>query len=236
MIHGQDIDPNANPVNPLPPVVLALFMIIIGIECVMVLGAEGLMGGPQAVGWRLETIQRFAFSGPVFDWMIENNRWPPEHLIRFFSYSFISTGFTHALFVGVILLAMGKVVGEAFGGLATLIMFLVSGAVGALAYAVFLDDPVPLIGGFPSVYGLIGGFTYLLWRKLSSVGARQERAFTLIAFLMAFQLLFGLLFGAQKDWVADLAGFATGFALSSVMVPGTLARWLRRLRGENSGP
>ena len=232
MSHDPNTDPNANPVNPLPPVVLALFLIILGIESVLVLGAEGLVGGPQAVGWRLEIIQKYAFSGPVFDWMVENRRWPVEHLIRFVTYPFISTGFTHALFVGVILLAMGKVVGEAFGSISTLLIFVFSGAIGALAYAVLLNDPMPLIGGFPSVYGLIGGFTYLLWRRLSSVGARQERAFTLIAFLMAFQLLFGLLFGSQNDWVADLAGFGTGFSLSFVLAPGSWAKFLGRMRGE----
>lgn len=232
MSHNLNTDPNANPVNPLPAVVLALFLIIVGIESILVLGAEGLVGGPQAVGWRLETIQKYAFSGPVFDWMVENQRWPAEHVIRFVTYPFISTGFTHALFVGVILLAMGKVVGEAFGSLSTLLIFVLSGAVGALAYAVLVNDPMPLIGGFPSVYGLIGGFTYLLWRRLSSVGARQERAFTLIAFLMAFQLLFGLLFGSQNDWIADLAGFGTGFCLSFVLAPGSWAKFLSRMRGE----
>lgn len=230
MNQAPNSDPNTGPVNPLPPVVVALFLIILGIECVFFLGNEGLVGGPHAIGWRLESMQKYAFSGPIFDWMVENNRWPVEHLIRFFTYPFVSTGFTHAIFVGVLLLAMGKMVGEAFGGVATLVIFLMSGAVGALAYAVLLDDPMPLIGGFPSVYGLIGGFTYLLWRKLSTVGAQQARAFTLIGFLMAFQLIFGLLFGSQNDWVADLAGFVTGFGLSFVLAPGGWADILRRIR------
>ena len=56
------------------------------------------------------------------------------------------------------------------------------------------------------------------------VGAQQGRAFTLIAFLMGIQLLFGLVFGGQKDWVADLAGFATGFGLSFFLAPGGWAR------------
>jgi rhomboid protease GluP len=225
-------DPNANPINPLPPVVAVLFLVIIGVECAFVLGSKGMIGGPQAVGWRLEAIQKYAFSGPIFDWMMETSHWSFENLIRFVTYPFISTGFTHALFVGVMLLALGKMVGEAFGGLAFLVIFFVSGIIGALVYAIALDSLIPLIGGFPNVYGLIGGFTYLLWRKLSLVGARQARAFSLIGFLMAFQLLFGLLFGAQTDWVADVAGFATGFGLSFFLAPGGWARVLGRVRGE----
>ncbi|MBJ6371185.1 rhomboid family intramembrane serine protease [Sedimentitalea arenosa] len=223
-------DQNISAVNPLPPVVAALFLVILGIELLFQLGTRGLVGGPGAVGWRLEAIQTYAFSGDILDWMRETGQWPPEHLFRFLSYPFVHTSFTHALFVGVFLLAMGKMVAEVFGSVAFLVVFVVSGIGGALAYGVLLDDPVPLIGGFPPVYGLIGAFTYMLWRSLSTVGANQARAFTLISFLMGIQLLFGLLFGGNNDWVADLAGFATGFGLSFFVSPGGWARLRSRIR------
>jgi len=214
-------------VNPLPPVVAALFLVIMGIEVTFSLGTRGLVGGPQAVGWRLEAIESYAFSGEILRWMWETGRWPLEHLIRFVSYPFVHGSFTQSLFVGVFVLAMGKMVAEVFGGIATLVVFVLSGVFGALVYALLVNDPYPLIGGFPPVYGLIGAFTWLLWRSLSSVGANQSRAFTLIAFLMGAQLVFGLLFGLQNDWVADLAGFACGFGLSFFVSPGGWAR-LRR--------
>lgn len=213
-----------SPVNPLPAVVVALFLMIIGIEAVLSLAARGIIGGAGGIGWRLDALQSYAFSGPVFDWMWNNGQWPAEHLIRFVSYMFVHGSFTHALFVCVMLLALGKMVGEVFTGFATLCVFVVSGIVGALAYAVVLDDQAPLIGGFPGVYGLIGAFTYLLWLKLGELGAQQVRAFTLIGFLMGIQLIFGLLFGVQNDWIADVAGFATGFLLSFVVSPGGFAR------------
>lgn len=211
-------------VNPLPPVVVALVLFIIGIEIAFTLGSRGLIGGPDAVGWRLSAIQTYAFSGDIFDWMWETGRWPVEHLMRFVTYPFVHASFTQALFVCVFILAMGKMVGEVFGGWPMLIVFVLSGVGGALAYAVLLNEPYPIVGGFPPVYGLIGAFTYLLWRKLSLVGAQQSRAFSLIAILMGIQLLFGLLFGGSKEWVADLAGFATGFGLSFFLAPGGWAR------------
>lgn len=222
--------PPATAVNPLPPVVVALFLVILGIESAFFLGARGMVGGPAAVGWRLEAIQAYAFSGEIFDWMWANGRWPAEHLIRFVSYPFVHASFTHALFVGVFVLAMGKMVAEVFGSLAMLAVFVVSGIGGALAYAVILNDPMPLIGGFPAVYGLIGAFTFLLKSSLARIGANQSRAFVLIAFLMGFQLLFGLLFGGNRDWVADLGGFATGFAMSFFVSPGGWARLRGRIR------
>ena len=49
--------------------------------------------------------------------------------------------------------------------------------------------------------------------------------------LLAFQLVFGLLFGnAGYAWVAEIAGFVTGFALSFLLVPGGLRDVRERIR------
>lgn len=223
-------DPKISPVNPLPPAVVALVLVIMGIEAAFSLGMRGIIGGPEAIGWRLEAFQSYAFSSEIFWWMVETGQWPAEHLIRFLSYTFVHGAFTHALFVCVFVLAMGKMVGEVMGDLVMVIIFLASAVGGAVGYAVLINGAVPLIGGFPAVYGLIGAFTYILWRQLSLVGAQQSRAFSLIAFLMGIQLLFGLLFGGQKDWVADLCGFATGFGLSFFLAPGGWARIRSNIR------
>ena len=73
---------NESPVNPLPPVVVALFLVIAGVEVAFSLGARGIIGGPEAVGWRLAGIQKYAFSGEIFDWMIETRIFPTEHVIH----------------------------------------------------------------------------------------------------------------------------------------------------------
>ncbi len=222
---------NESPVNPLPPVVVALFLVMAGIEAAFSLAARGLVGGREAVGWRTNAMETYGFSGTVFDWMVQTGQWPVEHLIRFLAYPFVHVSFTHALFALVILLAMGKIVTEAMGNLAFLTIFAVSSAVGALAWGVILDDPRLLIGGYPPIYGLIGAFTYLLWVKLGQTGAPQVRAFSLIGFLLLIQLVFGVLFGAGTDWLADIAGFVAGFFLSILLVPGGWAKlrgYLRR--------
>ena len=219
-----------SPINPMPPVIVALFLFMMGIEVVFYLGARGLVGGPEAIGWRQEALQRYAFSGDIFDWMLANGIWPAEHLIRFVSYMFLHGGFTHALFAGAMFLALGKMVGERFSSLATLLVFISSGVVGALAYGLVLNNPVPLIGAFPGVYGLIGAFTYLMWVRLGEIGEAQARAFTLIGVLLGIQLLFGFLFGGRGDWLADVAGFVNGFVLSVVVSPGGWAKLRARMK------
>lgn len=224
---------NEPPLNPLPPVVIALFLVIVGIEVAFSLGARGIVGGPGAVGWRLEYLERFAFSAEIFAWMRETGRWPPEHVLRMVSYPFVHASFTHALFAGVMLLALGKMVGETMGSLAVVVIFFISAAGGAVIYAVTIGSSAPLIGAFPAVYGLIGGFTYMLWLRLGQLGESQIRAFTLIGFLLFIQLIFGLLFGANAEWVADLSGFALGFSLSIILVPGGWSKLIDRLRQRN---
>ena len=170
------------------------------------------------------------FFGQVLEFMIDANRWPPSEIVRFLTYPFIHGGFTHMLMVVVFLLALGKMVGEVFSPVAVLVVFFASAFVGALAFTFLTDDRTPLIGGYPAVYGLIGAFTFILWVRLGEQGAPQTRAFYLIGFLLFIQLVFGLLFGAGNDWIADIAGFATGFVLSFVVSPGGWSRAVARLR------
>ncbi|SEO03083.1 Membrane associated serine protease, rhomboid family [Salinihabitans flavidus] len=226
----SDPETNHSPINPIPPVVVALFLVVIGIELAFVLGARGLVGGPQAVGWRLGAIQTYAFSDDIFIWMATNGIWPLEHLMRFVSYLFVHANFTHALFGSAMVLALGKFVGEVFSGWKVLVIFVLSGAAGAFGFTLFLTTSAPLLGVFPGVYGLIGAFTFLMWLKLGQMGANQYRAFLMIGLLLGIQLLFGLIFGGNGDWVADLVGFVTGFLLSFVLVPGGWARIRARLR------
>ncbi|MEN9061684.1 hypothetical protein [Ponticoccus litoralis] len=47
---------------------------------------------------------------------------------------------------------------------------------------------------------------------------------------MGIQLVFAVLFGGGQDWIADLAGFVTGFVLTTALVPGGLARLIAAVR------
>jgi membrane associated rhomboid family serine protease len=223
--------PDASPFNALPPVVVALAGAVFGVELLFMLARSGLLGGAAGgEDWRIFAIQRFAFSGELLKWMAETGRWPLEHVMRFVTYPFVHFGFTHMIFVAVFVLALGKLVGEVISQAAVATIFLAASIVGALVYGTLLNDPRPLVGGYPGAFGLIGGFTFILWVGYGAVGANQLRAFTLIGVLLGIQLVFGLFFTVGNDWVAEVAGFATGFALSPLLVPGGFGRLLARIR------
>jgi membrane associated rhomboid family serine protease len=223
-------DPNAAPLNPLPAVVWLLALPIIGMELVLNLAASGFIGGATGIGWRQDAVQRFAFSPDFMRQMITTGNYPPEHLMRLITYPIVHLTFTHVAFVVVFLLALGKMVGEVFRPWAVLAVFFGAAMAGALAYTAMPFIQSALIGGYPPVYGLIGAFTFLLWTNLANTETNQYRAFSLIGVLMGIQLLFGLIFGSGWDWVAELAGFFTGFFLSFVVSPGGWVRVREKIR------
>jgi membrane associated rhomboid family serine protease len=211
-------------------VIWAIFLPMLAVEIVFQLGSAGVLGGPEAVGWRLGAMQEYGFFGQLLPLIAERGEAPLGLLIRFFSYAFINASFTQFLFVAVFLLALGKMVASVFRPWAVLVVFLGSAIFGALTYGLIMGERAVLIGGFPAIYGLIGAFTFILWMNLAHQGANPYRAFTLIGVLLGIQLLFGALFGAAPDWIAEVAGFVAGFALSILVSPGGWARLLARLR------
>lgn len=227
----MDQDHNAAPINPLPWIVWVLALPLIAMEVVLTLAESGMVGGPQGAGWRLLAVERFAAYPTVLHHQWETGGYPLEELHRLVSYTLVHGSFTHALFAVVILLALGKMVGEIFRWWGVLVVFLGAAAVGGAAYGLLVPGlRTQLIGAYPAVYGLIGAFTFLIWTRLALVGANRLRAFSLIGMLLAVQLVFGLLFGGGWDWVADIAGFTTGFLLSFVVSPGGFSRVLQMIR------
>lgn len=226
----MDTQNNTSPFLDMPRTVIALAAIMGGIEVMFSLAQAGYLGGAGGIGWRLAAIRDFGFSGQVFDWMRDTGQYPWEHVRRFITYPFLHLSFTHALFVVVFILAIGKAISGAFGGWKLLLVFWTSAVFGALVYGGMFAFTAPLVGGYPGVYGLIGAFTFLLWVRARALGEAPIRAFALIGFLLGIQLLFGALFGSSGDWTADLAGFVAGFGLSFLLVPGGWARLRDTLR------
>ncbi|MDQ2067361.1 rhomboid family intramembrane serine protease [Xinfangfangia sp. CPCC 101601] len=226
----MDRDLNAPPLNPLPWIVWALALPIIAVEVVVQLGAMGFAGGPDAIGWRLRAMEYFAFAPDFLRRSLMTGDWPLQVIWRQVSYILVQRDITSTLFVVVFLLALGKMVGEIFRWWAVALIFLASAAMGALIYTLVMPtNQIPLIGGFPAAYGLIGAFTFIMWVRHSASGSNQWRAFSMIGVLMGVQIFFGAIYGGVT-WVAELGGFVTGFALSFLVAPGGPRQLMQHLR------
>lgn len=225
-----------SPLNPVPPIVWALILPIIATEIVFGLGALGFMGGgAQALGLRVNAINWAFYSPQAFTDTIRTQQWNFDVLRRIVTYPFVHYSALNALFSGVFALALGKMVAEQFRSGAVLALFFGSSIGGALVFTLFTliypPGAGPLLGAYPAVYGFVGAFTFIIWTRLGAMNANRMRAFSLIGMLLLFQLVFGIIFpGGGYAWVAEVAGFAIGFALCFLLVPGGIARVMRELR------
>jgi membrane associated rhomboid family serine protease len=220
-----------SPFNPLPMIVWILILPLVAMELVLSLADAGLVGGGRGIAWRIQAVERFGLFPELLRYQWETGGQPYEQLLRLVTYPLVHASFTHALFAIVLMLALGKMVGEIFRWWAVLAVVFGSAIVGGLVYGLLIPGlRTQLIGAYPAVYGLIGAFTFLLWVNLARSGANRYRAFSLIGALLFFQLVFGVLFGANWDWVADVTGFAAGFLISFVVSPGGWGRVMDKLR------
>lgn len=222
--------PGESPLNPIPPVVMSLFLVLLVIEVLFNLAAQGLIGGPQGVGWRVGAISEYGFSPAVWDRVAGRGDYSYDLIKRFVTYAFVHGSFTQALFGGALLLALGKFVGDVFHPVAVLVVVGFATVAGAVIYGMTAPATTALLGIYPAVYGLIGAFTYMMWMRLGVLGQNQYRAFLLIGVLLGLQLFFALAFGSTPSWIADVTGFVAGLTVSLLVAPGGWKQFVRRMR------
>ena len=83
--------------NALPPAVVALALAIFSVEAILFLGGHGLVGGPDAIGWRTAAVQDWSVFPPLVQWLVSTSRWTSPEMVRFISYPFVHWNFTHGL-------------------------------------------------------------------------------------------------------------------------------------------
>lgn len=223
---------NQSPFNAIPPAALALVFAVAGVELAIQAQEAGFFAG-SAANWRGQAYDGWAFAPAVLDEMIDRGRYSVDLVKRLVTYPLVHSGFTHALWTTVLLLALGKFVGEAYRPVPFLVIFFASVAVSAVVYGALgriLGHNFPLFGAYSGVYGLIGAYTYIMWLRLERLGENQLRAFTLIGFLMGLTLIYSALFGASPWWTAEFSGFVVGLGVAPLCAPGGLQALLERLR------
>lgn len=224
---------NASPLNSLPPAVWLLLALVLGVEGVLSAAQFGLIGGTHGIGWRIQAIERFAFSSAIQDWMWQNRVFPARHLLRYVSFNFVHASTLQALFAAVLLAALGKAVGERFGSVRFLLLALLAPSLSAVIFGLLTATQQLgwLFGALTMDFALVGAFTWLRWHEAETAEQRR-RAFGLIALLLVARLALASLVNTGLDWIAEIAAFALGFALSAtVLGPGSWTRLRARLRG-----
>ncbi len=209
-----DPNHNASPFNAVPIVALLIAAPIALIELALQLGARGLIGGPEAVGWRVELIQKFGFYDTIFEQMLTSGHVQPDWLWRFATYPFISASLPEALIGSVIVLGTGSFFARHYPLHRVVLAFLIPAAAGALATGLLMDAPRPLIGPIPAGFGMLGTFSFVQWIKERNEGGSGWGAFGMVGTLMVLQGVRGFFFGDWMGSLATTAGVLAGVAAS----------------------
>jgi membrane associated rhomboid family serine protease len=217
------------PLNPVPWVIWAIALPMVALE--LYLSATETLHVAGTEGLRQALWLHLAFFPDALRSMWAEGYVPPREWLRLISYPLIHGSLTHVVFVVVILLALGKFVGEVFRWWAVVVVVLGGAVAGAVASTLVPFVKMGVFGGYPAVYGLIGAFTFVMWVGERVTGGNQIRAFALIGFLLAAQTVFGMAFGGGTEWVADLAAFGAGFTLSFAVNPAGWAKLVQIVRG-----
>ena len=204
-------------VNPLPPTVIVLFLIIVIGEA-YIAGAEARLWG--SFDARIALMRQFAFMPEGFGRTMSAGLWISELFWRMLTYPFVHGSLMQGVFASVFILAMGKFVGEVLGNIAVVAIFFASAIFAALGFAMFTSSGFPLFGGFPAAYGLIGAFTFVLFSRSEGLLSQQLMAFRLLGILMLINIGFSLLQDGPPIWVAELCGAVTGFISAAIIHPG----------------
>lgn len=198
----------ADPFRPLPRSLVALALVIAGIELVLELSDRGLLSDP---GLRSRVYMVGAFwSGllhgarPVFDL---------QPWTMFLTHAFLHGGFLHMAMNLAVLLGLGRFTADRYGDWTVLPSFLVSAAAGGLAFGLLTGDPTPMVGASGAVFGFIGIWTVWDWRRLARAGASVRPVVTRVLALAAMNAIFFFGLSGMLAWQAHLGGFLAGLLL-----------------------
>lgn len=159
----------------------------------------------------LSTLLELALSG----WGVD-----PQLLWSLVTHAFLHAGWLHLLTNAVLFLAIGHGISHEAGIRATLMIFLISCAVGALTFGLITSTPGALVGASGGVSGFLGVF--LCWRErwLARNELPRQSVWLIIAALAAINVMMALGFVSHAiAWEAHLGGFLAGWLLAYVIPP-----------------
>lgn len=190
-----------------PAFVWVLVGLLAAIEIILSAADSGLIGAPR---WRSMAIFLGAFWPPI---LAEgaSGLYPGQREAMFLTHAFLHANMLHMVMNAVILLSLGKAIGERAGALRTLLLFALSAVAGGLAFWLISISDGPMIGASGAAFGFFG-----LWNAWDFLRRRRRGASlrpvlgTIVGLVVVNVVLFVFLEGGLA-WEAHLGGYLMGW-------------------------
>lgn len=197
--------------HSMPPSIAGLAIIMVGLELIFTAGSSGLFDGSDTAEWRKTAILDYGFFGPILEYQIANGVLFARETMRLVTFPLIHLSFTHMLISVVLLLALGKLVGQFLSDVAIVGVFFLSAALGAAAFGTVLGSDVPLVGSLTGLFGLLGTLAAMTVPRPKST---LFKVATVVPGALVFvAVVSNLVFGSLAAWPADVAAYLVGIAL-----------------------
>lgn len=194
-----------------PRSIAGLAIVMVGLELIFTAGSAGLLGGSGTAEWRKTAIFDYGFYWPILEYQIANSGLFARETVRLITFPLIHFSFTHMLISVVLLVTLGKLVGEFLADAAIVGIFFLSSAFGAAVFGTLLDSDVPLVGSMTGLFGLLG--TLAAMTRLRPKSALFKVATVIPAALIFVDVVSSVVFGSFAVWPADVAAYLVGIAL-----------------------
>ena len=211
----SDKDPKRIPLfNPIPEPIIFLVGFILGVELILLGGTYDLWGGPEAVGWRIALLEKYAFSDRLFESLFTIGFVSFDKIVRCVSYVFISEHSLLAIIGSLFALGTGKYVADRTTIVTLIVLFVIPVSVGAVVFSLLANVEDFMSGPLVVAFGFFGFYAFRESVAASWRGASRLRPFTMPILILTIDITISLITGQPPFWIARAAAFVAGLVLS----------------------
>ncbi len=166
--------------------------------------------------FRIQMMIEYGFMDRKFDaWLAGSSS---QGLFRMFvTYLFVHAGPLHLAVNGAIFVFVALFLCCHIGAARLLILFLVCGLTGAIAFGVTNDISGPLVGGSAAIIGMLWVVKYWKFKWIALSGDSWTRYALSIVFLLALNVMMHWLSDCGVATMAHLGGAVGGIAMAPVL-------------------
>ncbi|MAR20297.1 MAG: rhomboid family intramembrane serine protease [Rhodobacteraceae bacterium] len=153
-----------------------------------------------------------AFWNPIYNGDLEGI-YSGQKYLMFISHAFLHGGIIHALMNSVVLLSLGKVIGQKIGDWSVFVLFFLTAIGGAICFTIFSSAIGPMVGASGAVFGFIGIWQYWEFTFRKKSGLTLKPFFSTLLGLILVNFVIFLMLEGGLAWQAHLGGFLVGFGV-----------------------
>lgn len=200
--------PSSSSSSGAPGFVWALVGLLAAIELLLTAAESGWIGEPRL---RSIAILLGAFWPPLLA-PGAGELYPFQREAMFLTHAFLHANLLHLVMNGVILLSLGKVIGERVGRVRLFLLFALSAIAGGAAFGLISMSHGPMIGASGAAFGFFGLWNAWEFQRRRARGLSLRPVLGTVGGLIVANIALFVFLQGGLAWEAHLGGYLMGWA------------------------